>query len=276
MGVIIAILDYITGIYQRDSVNNTSNSYKNDSVLINGVAFKTLLVEVIGNTISARLKEDTIIIRVPRKLNNKAKIKVAERIKSKLIKKLEQINPTELNLMKNSSLIIKDNSKISLLGQSYDIKLIRSQNNRSKLHITSNLIEIFLSKNVLETNLEKEATKIFKKRITKTLLPKIKEMANQINKSHYNYEFNNISIHNQNTLWGSYGRRTRNIYLSFKLLLAPEDVIKYVIIHELSHIPFSSHSKSFWANVSKACPDYKEKVMWLKKNGNKLGLNYSS
>jgi predicted metal-dependent hydrolase len=52
-------------------------------------------------------------------------------------------------------------------------------------------------------------------------------------------------------------------------LVAPEDVLEYVCIHELAHLVEYNHSKRFWSLVEKAMPDYKEKREWLKKNGYK-------
>jgi predicted metal-dependent hydrolase len=68
------------------------------------------------------------------------------------------------------------------------------------------------------------------------------------------------------TNWGSCSTRG-NINLSTRLLFAPDDVIDYVIIHELAHLLEMNHSNRFWNIVKKAMPEYREKEVWLKKNG---------
>jgi predicted metal-dependent hydrolase len=49
-------------------------------------------------------------------------------------------------------------------------------------------------------------------------------------------------------------------------------VVDYVIIHELAHLIEMNHSDRFWALVSQAMPEYKEKEKWLKVNGSGLGF----
>ncbi|MEM3513203.1 MAG: M48 family metallopeptidase, partial [Thermoplasmata archaeon] len=62
------------------------------------------------------------------------------------------------------------------------------------------------------------------------------------------------------------------INLSWRLVLAPPEIIDYVIVHELAHLKEPNHSKKFWAVVEKFIPDYKTKRKWLKENGHLLIL----
>ncbi len=79
-------------------------------------------------------------------------------------------------------------------------------------------------------------------------------------------KYNKITVRKQKTRWGSC---TSNGNLSFNclLMLCPEQVQKYVVIHELCHIKEMNHSPAFWANVEAVCPDYKKQKLWLKQNG---------
>ena len=54
--------------------------------------------------------------------------------------------------------------------------------------------------------------------------------------------------------------------------MAPEDIIDYVIVHELCHIKEHNHSPQYWAHVEKAMPDYRERRKWLDANGQLLVL----
>ncbi|WP_187648529.1 M48 metallopeptidase family protein [Nitrosophilus labii] len=65
--------------------------------------------------------------------------------------------------------------------------------------------------------------------------------------------------------WGSCSSK-KNLNFSYRLIMAPKDVIDYVIIHELSHLTYMNHSKYFWTLVSKRCPNYIEYEKWLKDN----------
>ena len=47
----------------------------------------------------------------------------------------------------------------------------------------------------------------------------------------------------------------------------PEEVLDYVVVHELAHRKQMNHSPAFWAEVEKVLPDYRERRRWLKNWG---------
>ena len=79
-------------------------------------------------------------------------------------------------------------------------------------------------------------------------------------------EFGRISIRSQRTRWGSCSGK-RNLNFNCLLMLVPEDVQDYVIVHELCHLQEMNHSPRFWAAVEKVLPDYKIRRKWLKDHG---------
>ena len=54
---------------------------------------------------------------------------------------------------------------------------------------------------------------------------------------------------------------------NWQIIMAPESIIDYVIVHELCHIKEHNHSPGFWALVEDEMPDYKERKQWLDLNG---------
>ena len=80
-----------------------------------------------------------------------------------------------------------------------------------------------------------------------------------------------ISIRAQKTRWGSCSSKG-TLSFNWKLLLAPQEVIDYVVIHELCHLCEMNHSDRFWALVESIQPDYKLHRKWLKDNGHTLEL----
>jgi len=78
-----------------------------------------------------------------------------------------------------------------------------------------------------------------------------------------------VKINSAKKRWGSCSARG-NLNFSWRLALAPLEVIDYVVVHELAHIIHRNHSKRFWALVSKLYPNYKTCRKWLRHDGHLL------
>lgn len=81
--------------------------------------------------------------------------------------------------------------------------------------------------------------------------------------------YGRITIRCQKTKWGSCSGRG-NLNFNCLIMLMPEDVIDYLVVHELCHRKEMNHSKRFWAEVEKVLPGYKNQEKWLKENGGKI------
>jgi len=87
----------------------------------------------------------------------------------------------------------------------------------------------------------------------------------------HGFHFNKLSIRSQKTRWGSC-TSNKNISLNSKLLLMPESVVKYVMIHELCHTIEMNHSAKFWDLVEDCDPQYRENRKQLKMLGKLISL----
>lgn len=81
--------------------------------------------------------------------------------------------------------------------------------------------------------------------------------------------YGKITIRNQKTRWGSCSSKG-NLNFNCLLMLAPPEVLDYVVVHELCHRKQMNHSKAFWSEVEKVFPDYKEARKWLKEDGSQM------
>ena len=81
--------------------------------------------------------------------------------------------------------------------------------------------------------------------------------------------FGRITVRAQKTRWGSCSVQG-NLNFNCLLMLAPEPVLDYVIVHELCHRKQMNHSAQFWAEVERILPDYTEQRRWLKQHGANL------
>lgn len=81
--------------------------------------------------------------------------------------------------------------------------------------------------------------------------------------------YGKITLRQQKTRWGSCAANG-NLNFNWLLILAPPEVLDYVVVHELCHRREMNHSQVFWKEVEKILPDYQERQKWLKDNGWRL------
>lgn len=84
-----------------------------------------------------------------------------------------------------------------------------------------------------------------------------------------NVNYGRITIRHQKTRWGSCSKKG-NLNFNCLLMLAPEYVRDYVVVHELAHRKEMNHSQNFWSIVEEVIPNYRTSKKWLKKNGVEL------
>jgi predicted metal-dependent hydrolase len=87
----------------------------------------------------------------------------------------------------------------------------------------------------------------------------------------HSFTFQKVRITSARTRWGSCSSRG-SISFPWRLVMAPPEVIDYVVLHELAHLKVRNHSKRFWDLVRSLCPDYARQRGWLKKYGALLVL----
>jgi len=101
-------------------------------------------------------------------------------------------------------------------------------------------------------------------RALKELPPQLMTLAAQ-----HNITVSRVSIRNQRSRWGACSS-TGSITLNWRLVLVPDFVREYVMIHELMHRRELNHSRRFWKHVAVACPRFKEARTWLLTDGQQL------
>ena len=80
---------------------------------------------------------------------------------------------------------------------------------------------------------------------------------------------NRVIVRDQKRCWGSCSSK-RTISLNWRLIMAPEEILDYIIIHELAHLRHVDHSRRFWTLVERHCPDYPECEQWISDEGRRL------
>ena len=81
--------------------------------------------------------------------------------------------------------------------------------------------------------------------------------------------YDRIRIGAQRTLWGSCSPRG-TLSFNWRLVLAPLEVVDYVVVHELCHLRIPNHSRSFWALLEEHRPHWRAQREWLREHGPEL------
>ena len=84
-----------------------------------------------------------------------------------------------------------------------------------------------------------------------------------------NVKHSKLAVRDTTTRWGSCSTN-KSISFSWRLILAPSDILDYVVAHELAHILEMNHSSKFWHHVEAVCDHTQQSRDWLKLNGGKL------
>jgi predicted metal-dependent hydrolase len=107
--------------------------------------------------------------------------------------------------------------------------------------------------------------KVDKTSAREILIPRLKYLAEK-----HGFKYNRVALRNQKTRWGSCSSKN-NINLNINLASLPQDLMDYVILHELTHTKIKNHSKDFWNHLEKHTPNPKQQNKELKNYAIQLG-----
>ncbi len=118
---------------------------------------------------------------------------------------------------------------------------------------------------LLNKKCKNKATQLFIDFYKEKGLPKIIERVERY-KNRLDVAPSQVRIMELKNRWASCSKKG-NLNFHWKCILAPLDVISYIVVHELVHLKIDNHTKQFWNEVDKVIPDYKKHIEWLKNNG---------
>ncbi len=149
--------------------------------------------------------------------------------------------------------------------RNYTILVNWTENKTHTARLEGRTIILSLTTSDDELHRQKAQTHLLSRTVAQDFLPEITRRVMELNHLYFQKTIRSVNLKYNLSNWGSCSTKG-NINLSTRLLFAPQDVIDYVIIHELAHLVEMNHSHRFWALVENAMPDYQEKELWLKKN----------
>lgn len=159
---------------------------------------------------------------------------------------------------RNDSAIININSpKVKIKGVEYEIQTkIDPQIKKEKYEIVNNIIFMQLRD---ELQKKKMLKRILFEHGDEYLISRAKQLAKK-----HSLQYNNISTKWYDTKWGQCVSADKDITLASQLITLSDDLIDYVILHELTHVLVADHSDKFWSTLAKYYPNYADAKEILK------------
>jgi len=173
----------------------------------------------------------------------------------------------EISFTKNQR-SFKNGELLKVYDATFKIEILETETKQFKGKIIIDKIILRIPKNLSNEQKDEHKSKLISKLLVLHYKDRIRFKLHEFNDIHHFGEINNVRLKNNSTNWGSCSSKN-NINISIRLLLAPEWVVDYVLIHELSHLIHRNHSTNFWKEVAKAYPRYLEAEKWLKLNSSK-------
>ncbi|MHB9054905.1 MAG: M48 family metallopeptidase [Paludibacteraceae bacterium] len=191
--------------------------------------------------ISIRILSDSLLVNLPRGYQEKDALKFIEGIRDKIIKRQKSV--------RKASILLVEGKTLTTL--TFDVFIRKCDRKAIFASLKSGILSIECP---YDLNIEHKQTQTcfwnainyFLRKEAKRILPhRTSVLADE-----FGFSFIDVKIQSSKTRWGSCNQR-KNINLSFYLMLLPQHLVDYVILHELCHTMELNHSPKFWKWMDK-------------------------
>ncbi len=234
---------------------------------INNIKIEYRLIRMKRKTISINITEEGILtIKLPTRLSEKVAMEFVNEKRQWIYEKYNKVMETNSNLI-----VFRNASIVPYKGVDLIIKVEEDKTIRPNIFVSLLPPEyiLFKVKNI-KTITEEDIYNGIKKWYIEVARWEIEELC-KLHGSSMGVTYNKIYIKEQRTVWGSCSGKN-NLNFNWKLIMMPEVVMEYVVVHELAHLIEMNHSDRFWLQVEKECPRWRQYRTWLKQKGYKYKL----
>jgi predicted metal-dependent hydrolase len=224
--------------------------------------FSDIPYQIVRNNRSKLIKitattEDGIVVHLPERYSVRDAEKFYKSQEDWILNQWERI---EIERVKHADLFqpFLEKNSILYLGKPHQLVVDVGEKHWPPVLVEDGVIVVRcamadLAENILERWYRKQAKAVISGAI-------------EIYREKMGVEYQSLVIKDQKTRWGSCSS-AGNLNFSWRLILAPKEVLDYVVVHELAHLREMNHSRDFWNLVATYYPNYKKPVKWLKENG---------
>jgi|NOAtaT_7_FD_contig_101_226347_length_2540_multi_5_in_0_out_0_2 predicted metal-dependent hydrolase len=229
-----------------------------------GSQVEVMVVEEYRNSYRASVGKQKLIFRVPRGLGQE-QLAQAWRWFIEWAERLYHEQPAVFKPLVLSQYSSADILQVGKKRYTVNISLEERLTSSGRL-LPGNEIQLRIGSGLGEIERHKATKTLLSRIVAQDFLPEITLKVGEINAQFIRKPVRQVRLSYQHSKWGSCSSHG-NINLSTRLLFAPDEVIDYVILHELAHLVEMNHSPRFWEIVRKAMPEFRERERWLREHG---------
>jgi predicted metal-dependent hydrolase len=159
---------------------------------------------------------------------------------------------------------VDDGGELPYLGARLALK-VREEPDRTRAHVAPRGCELHVALGP-ETSLPAALEAWYRRRARLEVAPRLDAAVARAGRS-----YATLQIRGQRTRWASCST-SGAMSFNWRLLLAPAEILDYVVEHEVAHLDVQDHSARFWDLLATRCPRWREHERWLRRHGNSLRL----
>ncbi len=214
-------------------------------------------------SVRAYLGKDYLIIRIPKSMSAADEAKQLQRLEAWVQRQVAK-RPGLIERYQQAD--YQDGDTLRVGQRQYELRLQEADRKTHGGRLKDGVIELTLRQGIRPEERSEAIRTLLSRLVGKDYLPAISERVLELNDRHFQKPIKGVKLKYNHTNWGSCSN-SGNINLSTRLLFAPQEVVDYVIIHELAHLIELNHSDRFWRLVEKAMPEYRQHEQWLSTYG---------
>ncbi|WP_180272781.1 M48 family metallopeptidase [Konateibacter massiliensis] len=226
------------------------------------IQYKTIRSDRRSIAISVRPTRE-VIVRAPRQISDR---ELERLVKSKADWILTKLNEMPKHIVPSTEKQYKDGDEILFRGKEYTLR-VQKMYSISKSQIILGAEEITIIRKAGEKKEPKELLLLwYKEQAREFVLERISFYSPLIKKP-----IGDVRIKSQKKRWGSCSSQG-NLNFNWRIILMPDKMSDYIVVHEMCHLKYLNHSRSYWDSVASILPDYKERENWIKRNTFRLEM----
>lgn len=203
-----------------------------------------------------------VLIRVP---NSLPVSRVEKLIRSRSDWIREKLNIQSHIVIQRPKEMVSGES-FSYLGRNYRLKMIRGESSEVKLK--NGYLTLTHDKNLTDVQRDNFVRQSLQSWYQFRALEKLREKVSRYEKL-VGVQSKSVTVHDFKSRWGSCSI-SGDLRFNWRIIMAPNSIVDYVVVHELSHLLHHDHSEKFWKTIESLISEYRQRKQWLRLNGHVL------